>query len=183
MVKENFSNINPFSKKLKEIPGIFGIRLANERFYDVITSDGNVEIRSYKSLVMASIAVRGNLVNARKEASILLPLVSPIFYEPKLSGWAISCILPSQNLQQVALFSKNKRIKLLTFPARVNACLNYSGVNSQEKIKKYSIALMDWIEKNHLYDSIGVIQTAEYDGPSTIPFLRKNEVMIEVNGI
>ena len=183
MAKENFSYINPFSKKLKEIPGIFGIRLANERVYDVMTTDGHVEIRSYKSLVLASITIRGNLANARKKALTLFPLASPVLYEPKASGWTLSYFLPSQHTVSSAAFSKNKHIQLLTRPARVNACLTYSGVNSQEKIKKYSIELMDWIEKNHLYDSIGTIQTLEYDGPSTIPFLRKNEVMIEVNGI
>ncbi len=175
MNQEKFSNTLPLSKKIKAIPGIFGIRLTNAHLYDVITSDENVEIRSYKSLNLASLQIKGNFEQARKEVLALLPMNSPVFYGPTESGWTLSYFNDSP--------IKDKRIKTSTRPACFNACMNYSGVNSQEKIKKYSIELMDWMEKNHIYDSIGTIQSAEYDGPLTLSFLRRNELMIEVNGI
>jgi hypothetical protein len=211
MTEENSSLTVPLYEKLKGIPGIFGIRLGEGRAYDVLTFDGEVEIRSYRPLLLASITVNGSFDHARMEAfmalasyifgknkdkkhlkmttpvlqeesNIGIPMKSPVLHKPTRLGWTMSFVLPVKYTLATAPTPKDRRIHLFTQPARVVACLRYSGVNSQDKIKKYSAQLLRWLSKNHLYDPIGEIQSAEYDGPSTIPFLRKNEVLIEVNG-
>lgn len=212
MAEEHSSQTVPLSEKLKSIPGIFGIRLADVPVYDVLTSDSEVEIRSYHPLLLASISINGSFEEAKTEAysslanyifgknkdkkklktvppsleeenNFDLAMTSPVLYEPTDFGWTLSFYLPEEYNLATAPTPRDRRIQLFTRPARVMACLSYSGINSEEKIKKYSHKLMLWVEANHLYDPIGTIQSAEYDGPSTIPFLRKNEVMIEVNGI
>lgn len=212
MTEENSTLSIPFSEKLKGIPGIFGIRLGEGPSYDVLADDGEVEIRSYKAHLLASITINGSFEEARKEAFLalasyifgknkdkknlkmttpvlqeengqVLTMTSPVIHEPTGSGWTMSFVLPSSYNLATAPTPKDRRIHLYNQQARVVACLSYSGVNSQEKIKKHSAELMRWLSKNHLYDPIGEIQSAEYDGPSTIPFLRKNEVLIEVNGL
>lgn len=212
MSEENSSPSVPLAEKLKGIPGIFGIRLGEGPNYDVLTYDGEVEIRCYRPLLLASITINGSFDQARKEgfealasyifgknkdkkhlkmttpflheeANDVLPMTSPVIHESTGSGWTMSFVLPAKYNLATAPTPKDRRIHLYNQPARVVACLRYSGVNSQEKIKKYSAELMRWLSKNHLYDPIGEIQSAEYDGPTTIPFLRKNEVLIEVNGI
>ena len=211
MAEEYSSPTIPLSEKLKIIPGIFGIRLGEAPVYDVLTSDGDIEIRSYRPLLLASITINGSFETARREAFIalanyifgknkdkkhlkmttpvlqeenndILPMTSPVIQEPTGLGWTMSFVLPQEYTLATAPTPKDRRIHLFNHPARVMACLRYSGVNSQEKIKKYSNELMKWIAQNDLYDPIGEIQSAQYDGPSTISFLRKNEVMIEVNG-
>ena len=212
MAEENSTLSIPLSEKLKGIPGIFGIRLGEAPHYDVLSYDGDIEIRSYRPLLLASITINGSFEEARKEAFLalanyifgknkdkkhlkmtspvlqeanndVLPMTSPVIQEPTGSGWTMSFVLPVKYNLATAPTPKDRRIHLYTQPARVVACLRYSGVNNQEKIKKYSAELMRWLSKNHLYDPIGEIQSAQYDGPSTIPFLRKNEVLIEVNGL
>lgn len=213
MAEENSSLTIPLTEKLKGIPGIFGIRLGEEPSYDVLSSDGDVEIRSYRSFLIASITINGSFEEARKEAFISLAkyifgknkdkkhlkmttpvlqeensndglsMTSPVIHQPTGTGWTMSFVLPSKYNLASAPTPRDKRIHLFKQPARVVACLRYSGTNTQDKIKKYSAELMRWLSKNHLYDPIGEIQSAQYDGPSTIPFLRKNEVMIEVNGL
>lgn len=212
MVEENLPLTVPLSEKLKGIPGIFGIRFGEGQVYDVLSLDGEVEIRSYRPLLLASITINGSFDQARKEAFLALanyifgknkdkkhlkmttPVLqeesynglsmnSPVIHKPTRLGWTMSFVLPVKCTLATAPTPKDRRIHLFTQPARVVACLRYSGVNSQEKINKYSVELIKWLSQNHLYDPIGEIQSAEYDGPSTIPFLRKNEVHIEVNGL
>lgn len=212
MAEENSSLTVPLSEKLKGIPGIFGIRLAEGPVYDVLATDGDVEIRSYNPLLLASITINGSFEEASKEAFVslanyifgknkdkkhlkmttpvlqesnsdILPMTSPVLQEPTDTGWTMSFVLPMEYNLATAPTPRDRRIHLFNQPARVVACLRYSGVNSQEKIKKHSVELMRWLGNHHLYDPIGTIQSAEYDGPSTIPFLRKNEVLIEVNGL
>lgn len=212
MAVENSTLSVPLSEKLKGIPGIFGIRLSGGPAYDILTSDEEVEIRSYRPLLLASITINGSFDQARKEAFAILtsyifgknkdkknlkmttpvlqeenndvlPMTSPVIHEPTGLGWTMSFVLPVEYNLATAPTPRDRRIHLYNQPARVLAVLRYSGVNNQAKIKKYSAELMRWLSKNHLYDPIGEIQSAEYDGPSTIPFLRKNEVLIEVNGL
>lgn len=211
MTEENSTLSIPFSEKLKGIPGIFGIRLGEEPGYDILAYDDEVEIRSYKQHLLASITINGSFEEARKEAFLALAsyifgknkdrknlkmttpvlqeensqltMTSPVIHEPTGLGWTMSFVLPSKYNLASAPTPKDRRIHLFNQQARVVACLRYSGVNNQEKIKKHSAELMRWLSKNHLYDPIGEIQSAEYDGPSTIAFLRKNEVLIEVNGL
>lgn len=212
MAEENSSLNVPLSEKLKGIPGIFGIRLAEGPVYDVLMTEGDVEVRSYNPLLLASITINGSFEEASKEAFVslanyifgknkdkkhlkmttpvlqeansdVLPMTSPVIQEPTDTGWTMSFVLPMEYNLATAPTPRDRRIHLFNQPARVVACLRYSGINSQEKIKKHSSELMRWLGKHHLYDPIGTIQSAEYDGPSTIPFLRRNEVLIEVNGL
>lgn len=212
MAEENSSLTIPLSEKLKGIPGIFGIRLGHSPAYDVLHSENDVEIRSYRPLLLASITINGSFDSARKEAFValanyifgknkdkkhlkmtspvlqeetsdVLAMTSPVLQEPTGLGWTMSFVLPSEFNLATAPTPKDRRIHLFNQPARVVACLRYRGVNSQDKIKKHSAELMRWLSKHHLYDPIGEIQSAQYDGPTTIPFLRKNEVLVEVNGI
>ncbi|MGL5099266.1 MAG: heme-binding protein, partial [Fusobacteriaceae bacterium] len=59
------------------------------------------------------------------------------------------------------------------------AVIRYSGILGGEKIEKNTLLLREWIEKNN-YKEISLPQSAGYDPPWTIPFLRRNEIQIEV---
>jgi hypothetical protein len=43
--------------------------------------------------------------------------------------------------------------------------------------------LKKWLRKHPWYLSIGEVQKAVYDGPLTLPFLRKNELHLEVKNM
>lgn len=202
MVEENSSLNIPLSEKLKSIPGIFGIRLGESPLYSVMLSEGDKEIRKYNPFILATITINGPFEKARKEAflglanyifgknkdnkhlkmtapvlqgetSELIPMTSPFIQVPTGAGWSMSFILPMQYTLATAPTPQDKRIQLHKKPEHVVAALRYSGVNTEEKIRKYSAELTRWLSKKHLFNPIGEIQSAQYDGPSTIPFLRK----------
>ncbi len=199
----------PLSEKLKGIPGIFGIRLGEGPLYEVVESHGQMEIRKYRPFILASITINGSFEEARKEAFLclanyifgknkdkkllkmttpvlqeetndILPMTSPVLQEPTHNGWTLSFILPLKYTLATAPTPKDKRIHLHKNPERLVATLRYSGVNDQEKIRKYSAELIQWLSRKYIYSPSGEIQSAQYDGPATIPFLRKNEIHIEV---
>lgn len=202
----------PLSEKLKGIPGFFGIRLGEEPFYEVLCTEGDKEIRKYNSFILASVTINGNFEEAKKEAFACLasyifgqnkdnkslkmtspvlqeenndhiPLTSPMYQEPSSNGWTMSFVLPLKYNLATAPTPKDNRILLHKNPERMVASLRYSGINDQEKIKKNSAELIEWISKSDLFIPMGDIQIAQYDGPTTIPFLRRNEVHVEVKQI
>ncbi|AUN97474.1 heme-binding protein [Bacteriovorax stolpii] len=199
----------PLSEKLKGIPGFFGIRLGEEPFYEVVCTEGDKEIRKYNSFILASVTINGNFEEVKKEAFACLasyifgqnkdhkhlkmtspvlqeetndyiPMTSPIYQGPNSNGWTMSFVLPQKYNLATAPTPKDNRILLHKSPERMVASLRYSGANDQEKIKKFSAELVQWISKSDLFFPVGDIQIAQYDGPTTIPFLRRNEVHVEV---
>lgn len=199
----------PFSEKLKGIPGFFGIRLGEEPVYEVLCTEGDKEIRRYNSFILASVTVSGSFEEAKKEAFACLasyifgqnkdnkhlkmtspvlqeettdyiPMTSPLYEEPSINGWTMSFVLPKKFNLTTAPTPKDNRILLHKAPSRIVASNRYSGINDQEKIRKYSADLLEWINKSELFFPLGDIQIAQYDGPTTIAFLRRNEVHVEV---
>ena len=61
----------------------------------------------------------------------------------------------------------------------VVATVRYSGLVSEETIEEYSGRLRAWIADNG-WVAVSTPRSARYDPPWTIPFLRRNEVLIDV---
>ena len=57
--------------------------------------------------------------------------------------------------------------------------IKFSGTNSNENVTKHENQLMNYIEANQI-KIIDSPKYAFYDTPWTLPFMRRNEVMIEV---
>ncbi len=199
----------PLSEKLKGIPGFFGIRLGEEPFYEVLCTEGEKEIRKYNSFILASVTIHGSFEEAKREAFACLasyifgqnkdnkhlkmtspvlqeenndfiPMTSPLSQGQSSNAWTMSFVLPLKYNLTTAPTPKDNRILLHKNPGRMIASLRYSGANDQEKIKKHSAELVSWINKSELFIPTGEVQIAQYDGPATIPFLRRNEVHVEV---
>jgi len=64
-------------------------------------------------------------------------------------------------------------------PVRKFAVIRFSGLVSQEKMNQKVKALNEWMVNKNL-KPIGSPELARYNPPWTLPFLRRNEVMVEV---
>lgn len=190
----------PFSEKLRGIPGFFGIRLYDEPHYEVLVSDGHREIRRYSPVTLATLTAPGDYEEASENAFLRLadyifsppkladaddsvapiPMTAPVFQQKSRAGWTLSFILPEHLSLASAPRPKDPGITLQQVPSRLMASLRYSGVNDEQKMEEQSRELLAWIEKNGTYRPTGEVICAQYDGPHTIPFLRRNEIQIPV---
>ena len=64
-------------------------------------------------------------------------------------------------------------------PAKKVATIRYTGSLSEQDIEEKSAELTDWLIKQH-YKAILPPRSAAYDPPWTLPFLRRNEVHIDI---
>lgn len=191
----------PLSEKVKDLPGFFGIHLEEQAPYDVLKSDGNIEIRCYRPQTQARVTVHGEFKEAQKEAFNLLAgyifgenkvnekiqMTTPVLLEQKLdhkkgptNEWTMSFILPQNYLINNAPTPKESRITLHERPLQLVASVGYTGINSEEKIEENMGVLKKWLKKRPWYIPLAGFQTAQFDGPLTIPFFRKNEIHVEV---
>ncbi len=73
----------------------------------------------------------------------------------------------------------NEGVSIDSFPERKVAVISFSGRWSEESFKEKEQELRNWLlEKG--YETKGEAYGAAYDPPWAIPFLRRNEVHIEV---
>ncbi|AUN97476.1 hypothetical protein C0V70_04995 [Bacteriovorax stolpii] len=188
----------PINEKVKGLPGLFGLQLEEQAPYEILKADGGIEIRSYKSQTRASISITGEFKEAYKEAfnslagyifgsnktSEKIQMTTPVILQETASKeWTMSFILPQQFVAQTAPTPDDNRIHLEECPLHLVASISYAGINNEEKINEYTGILKKWLKKRPWYIPLSDFKTAQYDGPLTIPFFRKNEIHINVKHI
>lgn len=191
----------PLSEKVKALPGFFGIHLEEQAPYDILKADLGIEVRCYRPQTQAKVSVHGEYKEAQKEAFNLLagyifgenhmkdkiPMTTPVLLEQKIDhrkestkDWVMSFILPQNYLITNAPNPTDKRIIIQERPVHLVASISYAGINNEEKIEEYTSILKKWLKKRPWYIPMSGFQTAQFDGPLTIPFFRKNEIHVEV---
>ena len=193
----------PLSEKVKSLPGFFGIHLEEQAPYDVLKADAGIEIRCYRPQTHARITVTGEFKEAQKEAFNKLAnyifgdnhsqekikMTTPVLFEHKIESgksqkeWTMSFILPQTFLVNNAPTPTDKAITIHERPVYLAASISYAGINCEEKIEEHTLILKKWLKKRPWYTPVKGFQIAQFDGPLTIPFFRKNEIHLEVNHI
>ena len=188
---------------------VFGIRTAEEPAYRVIQKQGRFQVRQYGEFIIAetevdaefsesgSIAFRrlaGYIFgkNRKKEKiSMTTPVVrepesekiamtAPVIQKRGSNTWVWSFVMPEKYTLDTLPEPLDSRIVLRTVPARKIALVRFSGRVTEKKFRERSGELQNWLESTG-YTAVSVPKLAGYDPPWTIPFLRRNEVQVEVS--
>jgi len=177
--------------------------------YTLDLSDGAFELRRYPALVVASVnrpGARGTAVRAAfgplanyifakerggEKIAMTAPvtqvapdgkiaMTAPVTQEISKDGWTVSFIMPA-GLALDDLPAPASDVHLAEIPPRRMAALRFSGRWTDANFKAATNRLMAWIEERGLA-TVGPVEYAYYNDPFTPPFLRRNEVMVEVGG-
>lgn len=73
----------------------------------------------------------------------------------------------------------DERVSLREVPARLVAVRRYSGRRTERNFERNRDALLEALAETDLRP-VSTPQSAAYNGPFTLPFLRRNEVLVEV---
>lgn len=109
-----------------------------------------------------------------------IEMTAPVTVEPKEGAdnkWRIHFVMPSKYTLATLPTPKNPRVTLKEMPAQKSAVMVYSGFNGEEKLKQKTAALQSWMSERKLV-ATSAPQLARYDPPWTLPFMRRNELMI-----
>ncbi len=100
-------------------------------------------------------------------------------FESTSNQWTVSFVMPSEYTMTTLPKPLNSQVKIREIPAEKRAVILFSGFNSAEKTQEKTQLLQDWIKSKNL-KTTGDPQFARYNPPWSLPFLRRNEVMIQV---
>jgi hypothetical protein len=178
-----------------------------EPAFNVVRADVSFEVRDYAPVVVAQTTVSGDAVKARNTGFVPLAnyifakdrkgaqiaMTAPVTQAPrekiamtapvsqKLSsdGWTISFTMPAAYTMASLPQPADPAIRLVEQPARRMAVVKFSGLAGEARMQAKQRELLDMVAKSGL-SAVGDPLFAFYDPPWTLPFLRRNEVMVEV---
>lgn len=109
-----------------------------------------------------------------------ISMTSPVLGQRQAKGWRYSFVLPAGYTLENAPLPSNPEVKLVVIPRKKVAVIRYSGSWKEHTMREKSEKLVKWIQANGL-ERLSSPRSARYDPPWTLPFLRRNEIMIDVN--
>ncbi len=188
---------------------VFGIRTGTPEVpYTIIDKVSDVQIRSYNSRLVAEVVdakdskeafyllfdyISGDNF-AKQSISMTAPvevnkssqsikMTAPVQVESGTSGKIkMRFFLPSDFTIINTPAPKNPRVKIVELPPELFAAVSYTGVSSDEDIEEMSQKIKT-ILTNTKWECTGTPLYYGYDPPFTIPFLRRNEVLLKVKSL
>jgi len=169
-----------------------------------------IEVRNYESMVLVSSDMSADGMNSafrnlfryisgENEGSTEIAMTAPVLMdesETTAKGSEIAMTAPvfmkKQSAQQVMSFVMPADFTMQNTPKPISSdvwiteikdykvvVIKFSGLLSDNNVEKQTRILNNWIANNG-YTAISEPINAAYNGPFTIPWLRHNEVLIEV---
>lgn len=177
--------------------------------YQVIANSGAIEIRQYAPMIVAETTVEGardkaiergfriiagyifgnNLSSDKvamtapvtQQASERIAMTAPVTQQAYGKSWHVRFVMPSNYTMATLPKPTNPQVVLIQVPAKRFVAIRFSGLASQDSLNQHEAQLQDFIVNQGL-SPINNPQYAFYNAPWTLPFMRRNEIMIEIAG-
>ena len=170
--------------------------------YSVERSDGPFEVRAYPPTIVAQITMRGGRREAigagfRLVAGYIfgdnathqkVAMTAPVLQQ-RVSGeavdpaegtsWTVRFVMPRTWSMTTLPKPADARVTVVAHPAERYAVVRYSGLARGGAIAEKTRALTGYMAEQKLRPA-GEPVFAFYDPPWTLPFLRRNEIMIGI---
>jgi hypothetical protein len=107
-------------------------------------------------------------------------MTAPVGIQKVMNGWKVYFVMPSQYTLDTLPTPNNAQVSIKKVPAKRFAVIRFSSFVDEDKMGRKVKELNDWIVNKNL-KPINSPELARYNPPWTLPFLRRNEIMVEVD--
>ena len=104
-------------------------------------------------------------------------MTAPVAMERSGENWRVHFVMPSEYDLATLPVPNNPAVRLREVPATNYAVIRFSGWVSEKKVAAKTAELMAWLDSKGI-EASGEPELARYNPPWTLPFLRRNEVMV-----
>jgi len=177
-----------------------------EPHYQQVAIDGDFSLRTYDPVIVAETDVDGTLDQAsstgfRRLAGYIfggnhsaagdpskptaisadgktkIAMTAPVTTHSHGAGWTVNFTMPAQYTMASLPVPDDARVKLREIPALTAAVIRFSGWVDGSKVATNTALLQEWMAAHGLI-AVGDARLARYNPPWTLPFLRRNEILI-----
>jgi hypothetical protein len=106
-----------------------------------------------------------------------ISMTAPVSMEQSGEQWLMHFVMPSQYTLASLPKPNNPAVTLREVPAINYAVICFSGFAGEDKIARKTADLLSWLNSKGI-TPIGKPELARYNPPWTLPFLRRNEIMV-----
>jgi hypothetical protein len=170
----------------------------------------DIEVRNYDSIVLVSTSMAGDngnnafrklfkYIGGENEGTTEIAMTAPVLMDDKTESQkgmeismtapvlinntvdtsVMSFVMPSNFTPETTPKPKDPEVRVSELKDYKVAVIQFSGTLSDSNVKKHTKVLTDWIVKND-YSIISDPLKAAYNGPLTLPIMRRNEVLIQI---
>jgi hypothetical protein len=129
---------------------------------------------SEKIAMTTPVAIEEQAVKSAKIA-----MTTPVNIESNGAQWTVSFVMPSEYTLETIPKPLNSKVQLRQIPAVKRAVIQFSGFYNPQKVADKTLELEQWMKTKNL-QGLGVPKFARYNPPWTLPFMRRNEIMMDV---
>ena len=129
---------------------------------------------SQKMAMTAPVTIDEQSVKSEKIA-----MTAPVGIESSAGKWTVSFVMPSQYSMETLPKPLNPTVRLRQIPATKRAVITFSGFYNPQKVAEKTLELESWMRARNIQAN-GSPHFARYNPPWTLPFMRRNEVMLNV---
>ena len=158
--------------------------------YKVIRKDGDVEIRDYPALIVATAPMDDGEMNGSfgklfrfitgtNAQSEKIAMTTPVLIETTKDKRTMSFVMPKKTVEKGVAKPSGESVSLGRVDAARFAVLRFGGGRTAENEEKAIGKLKAWLEAGKLVAK-GEPIFAYYDPPWTPVFMRRNEVMLRI---
>ena len=109
-----------------------------------------------------------------------IAMTAPVTIASQGARWRVHFVMPGEYSLATLPIPRNPAVTLREVPGKRYAALVFSGLAGEEKVQEKARELQDWLKSRNLEFS-ATPQLARYNPPWTLPFLRRNEILIEIS--
>ena len=106
-----------------------------------------------------------------------IAMTAPVSMQQENGKWRVQFTMPSQYTMQTLPKPNNPNVEIIEVPAQTYGVIKFSWLAGEDKVAEKTAALQTWMQSQNLMPT-GEPELARYNPPWTLPFLRRNEVMI-----
>ena len=164
--------------------------MANEEAkYDVVKSNETYEIRKYSDRLAVqtlntnennSFRKLFNYISGDNETNEEINMTTPVTQMKKKGNMTMQFYLPSKFNKDNVPNPSRSDLEIIKIEQGYYAVISYSGRASEKNFIKHKEILENELKKDNI-SIVGPAVKATYNGPFTLPKLRRNEAMFEVN--
>jgi effector-binding domain-containing protein len=188
--------------------GVSPAMATEEPAFTLVQKQGNFEIRDYAPVIVAEVTLQGGAERARNAGfqpladyifakdrkGPQIAMTAPVTQAPReqiamtapvtqradsASSWTVGFTMPAKYTMETLPAPVNPNVKLIPHPAKRMAVVRFSGTGSAGEMEQVRGDLMKQVATLGL-TPVGAPVFAFYDPPWTLPFFRRNEVMVEL---
>ena len=160
-----------------------------EANYQVVKTNEFYEIRKYSDRLAVETATSNqnsgfrklfNYISGDNQKNEEIKMTTPVTQMEKKENMTMQFYLPLKYDKNNVPIPSRSDVKIVTIEGGYFAVIRYSGRSSDKNFIKHKEILENELKKDDI-STLGPPVRATYNGPFTLPMLRRNEVMFAIN--